>query len=194
MARMLCHSLVGGLLIVAGCAHTPAIPNAAMSGAPGPLQVEFEREHRTERAWVVCDPDEDVDGIQEISIERTSCYGYCSMYTMTVRRDGSVEYRGVANVPYAGSRNGKIPTAQFRYLARLANEIGFFDLKDSYECAVTDNPTVYTAVVRAGVRKIIRHYAPDRTGPARLKAFEEAIDTVQGWTEWQLHPTAEPRN
>jgi hypothetical protein len=185
---MHCRRLVstfGGLLIVAGCAHTPAFPNAAMSGPPGRLQQEFEREHGAERSWVVCDPDDDLDGVQEISIERTSCYGYCSMYAMTLRNDGSVEYRGVANVPSIGSRKGKIPAAQFRYLARLANEIGFFDLKDSYECAVTDNPTVYTAVVRAGVRKIIRHYAPDRTGPARLKAFEQAIDGVQGWVEWQ---------
>jgi len=44
---------------------------------------------------------------------------------------------------------------------------------------------VFTRVEQNGVAKIIRHYAPNYTGPARLKAFEEAVDSAYGWIEWQ---------
>jgi Domain of unknown function (DUF6438) len=156
-----------------------------MSGSPGPLQLDFELEHSVPTQALLCDTDENPADMTSISIERTSCYGYCSMYTLTAHADGTVEYRGVANVERVGLRKGKIGLAQYRYLAQLVSEIGYFSLRDDYTCMITDNPTVFTRVEQKGRTKIIRHYAPNYTGPARLRAFEEAVDAAYGWIEWQ---------
>jgi hypothetical protein len=171
--------------LTVSCASRFSIPNAAMSGAPGPIQLAFERDHKVLDAPGFCSSSEDMGGVTSIAIERTSCYGFCSMYTLTIHSDGTVDYRGEANVEHAGLRKGKLGQDQFRYLALLASEIGYFDLSDNYSCMVTDNPTVFTRVEQNGRTKIIRHYAPSYAGPARLRAFEEAVDSAYGWIEWQ---------
>lgn len=156
-----------------------------MSGAPGQLQRAFERTHTAPSEFISCGRAVDNDTAAAIAIERTSCYGFCSMYTMVLHGNGTVEYQGVANVPFVGKRRGKLPIERFHYLAQLASEIGYFDLQDNYDCGVTDNPTVYTKVEQNGASKLIRHYAPEYTGPARLRAFEEVVDSAQTWIEWE---------
>jgi hypothetical protein len=155
-----------------------------MTGTPGPLQVEFERTHGSESELVVCDSVAVPTDITEIAIERTPCYGFCSTYTMTLLPDGSVRYVGQGNVEHLGHLSGKIDPSSFRFLSKLAADIGFFEMNDLYTCMITDSPTVYVSVVRNGIRKTIKHYAPDRSGPARLVAFEEAIDAVYGSIQW----------
>jgi hypothetical protein len=96
-----------------------------MAGAPGPIQLTFERTHPQPAEFTPCNvANDDAAAATLIAIERTSCYGFCSMYTMTLHSDGAVEYQGVANVPKIGSRRGKLPIEQFRYLAQLASELG----------------------------------------------------------------------
>lgn len=81
-------------------------------------------------------------------------------------------------------RHGMLDTWYFRRLARIVRDIRFFDLKDRYSCMVTDNPTVYIAVTQNGRRKVIEHYAPDMTGPAQLRLFEDSVDEVMPEVRW----------
>jgi hypothetical protein len=155
-----------------------------MTVPSGTLQTEFERVHGTEHEFVECDHDEQFGSVTEIAVEQTACYGFCSAYTMTLHPDGTVTYAGAANVERIGSRHGRVPLGRFRYLATLAEEIGYFELLDDYSCPVTDNPTVFTSVRRGQEIKIIRHYAPSLTGPARLRAFEDAVAHTYEWIEW----------
>jgi Domain of unknown function (DUF6438) len=166
------------------CATKSPIPNAAMSAPPGPLSQAFTAAHGTAGELIECDNYDRASEVTEISLERTPCFGYCSTYTLTVRADGTVEYRGAANVQRAGLHHGRLPAEHFNYLAALADEIDYFALQPSYYCAVTDSPTVFTRVTRGSETKIVRHYAAERTGPARLRAFEEAIDAVYESIEW----------
>ncbi|MEA2166543.1 MAG: hypothetical protein QOK37_4670 [Thermoanaerobaculia bacterium] len=91
---------------------------------------------------------------------------------------------GQAHVKHTGLLAGNIDTWYFNRLAKAAVGIGFFELRDRYTCAVTDNPTVYVAVTRFGQRKVIEHYAPDMTGPAALLLFEESIDAAEQFIKW----------
>ena len=71
---------------------------------------------------------------------------------------------------------------------QLIPVFGGRELSDNYDGLVTDNPTVYTSVVRDGVRKTIRHYAAERTGPPRLEAFEQMVDALQARVDWRGVP------
>jgi hypothetical protein len=123
--------------------------------------------------------------VSEISIERTVCFGSCPIYSLTLHADGSVDYYGEAFVDHLGKRHGRIEPAYFDQLARLAEDIGWFGFANSYSCSVTDNPVVYTSLVRKGVRKTIFHYAPRMTGPPRLGLFEDTIDDyTRRFTVW----------
>ncbi|HEY0157120.1 MAG TPA: DUF6438 domain-containing protein [Thermoanaerobaculia bacterium] len=172
-------------LALTACSSLP--PNALRPSTPGALQREFQRSHgpATEAEYAQCEtPYENTTGVTEIAIERTSCYGYCPTYTLQLFSDGRVAYVGQASVRFIEPRSGKLDEYLFTKLARTAVGIGFFELQDRYTCAVTDNPTVYVAVVRNGTRKVIEHYAPEWTGPAALRLFEEAIDNVEPYIEW----------
>ena len=67
-------------------------------------------------------------------------------------------------------------------------------MADSYAATVTDLPTVYTTVVLAGKRKVVKDYAD--AGPSKLWAVEQVIDKVLLDAEWddkplpQVHPLA----
>jgi hypothetical protein len=122
--------------------------------------------------------------ITEIALERSACYGDCPIYSVELHADGTVDYIGVAHVERSGRHRGTIPESWFRSLAELALDIGYFELESSYSCQVTDSPTVYSSATRNGRRKIIRHYAPGMTGPARLRAFEEAVDHFVDYVTW----------
>jgi hypothetical protein len=132
-----------------------------------------------------CQVAEERSPITEIALERSACYGECPIYTVKLHADGKVEYVGVAFVERSGHHSGTIPESWFRRLTELALDIGYFELRDSYSCEVTDSPTIYTSVTENGRRKIIRHYAPGWAGPARLHAFEDAIETFVDYVTWE---------
>jgi hypothetical protein len=50
---------------------------------------------------------------------------------------------------------------------------------------VTDNPTAYILVAKGDQRKLVKHHAPDRDGPATLSWFEQAIDIVRDDIKWE---------
>jgi hypothetical protein len=124
--------------------------------------------------------------ITEIALERTSCFGRCPEYTVTLRADGTVTYVGRENVDKSGEHIGIIDAHQFDRLATLAEDIGFMDrLEITYTCNVSDNPTVFVSIVRDGKRKTIAHYAPDQNGPITLWSLEQAIDLLVDNVRWQ---------
>jgi len=53
----------------------------------------------------------DTTQIDAITLERTSCFGTCPVYKVSVRRDGSVAYDGKQFVRVTGHRTHKIPEA-----------------------------------------------------------------------------------
>jgi hypothetical protein len=124
-------------------------------------------------------------GVTQIVIERTACYGRCPVYSAVIESDGRISYAGGPDAPRRGRHSGMVYPSGFTYLARLANELGIHESDDNYSIAVTDNPTVYLGITRQGRKKIIRHYAPSMSGPARLMAFENEVDRVVASAEWK---------
>lgn len=117
---------------------------------------------------------QDKNQITEITLERTTCYGTCPNYKVTLRSDGTITYEGRRFVEMRGTHEGR--AYGFARLAQLITSAGYFDLKDNYSRPVTDNPSAITSVVRDGKRKTITNYAD--SGPVELWGIEMAIDGI----------------
>ena len=127
-------------------------------------------------------------GITAITIRRTPCFGTCPDYTVTVKADGSVEYEGRAHAKPAGKLTGTTRDWRFHNVARLIDEVGFFCFADRYTAMVTDNPTVFVTVTKAGRTKTVENYA--NAGPQVLWAIEQLIDDMLRDTTWATAPAA----
>lgn len=118
--------------------------------------------------------------ITEITLERTACMGYCPMYKVTLRRDGTATYVGRDFVERKGTYTGKF--YGFSRLAQLIETRGYFSMKDRYTINASDLPSAITSVVRAGQRKTITNYGDE--GPVELWGIEQAIDGVLANVKW----------
>jgi Domain of unknown function (DUF6438) len=191
LGRLAGAGLSVSLLFVAGCATAPKHENLRMSGPRGVLESEYASAHPEPEEWndptaLTCRDLDAKTGVTEIALERTGCFGFCAMYTVTLRADGAAVFEGRGNVKLVGRYTGRVAPGTFEALARLAQEIGLLDRLSSRQfCAVTDHPTAYVLVAKGGERRVIKHYAPDLDGPATLWWFEQAVDLVQGEIKWQ---------
>jgi hypothetical protein len=121
-------------------------------------------------------------GLTEIGLEHAGCYGPCPRYTVFIRRDGSVLYRGGEYAKRKGEYTGRVSEKSFARLAQFILESGFLELQNSYSIGTTDLATVYTTVVVNGKRKVVSDYAD--AGPTKLWAVEQLIDKLLLEVTW----------
>lgn len=131
----------------------------------------------------------------EIKLERTSCYGTCPVYELTVKADGSVRFKGIQDTK---EKNGetKIDEEKLGQLIAEFKKANYFDLNDSYtmeNCpsAATDNPTAITSIQINGKKKTISHYIgcyergeKGERFPAELLRLENKIDEIVETKRW----------
>lgn len=112
-----------------------------------------------------------------ITLERTACFGFCPVYSVTLRDDGTVSYVGKQHVKVSGTHTWKIDPGAVRGLAQEMQDAGFFELQDEYRAMVTDHPTVRTSLaIGQRTKKVVDYVA----GPQKLKDIEARIDEVAG--------------
>jgi hypothetical protein len=129
------------------------------------------------------------NGITEIGLERTPCFGTCPSYTVIIKSDGTFRYTGENYVARKGKHTGKVSQSAFNQLAQFMKESGFTQLQDSYSRTVTDNPTVFTTAVVDGKRKVVSNYA--NAGPTKLWVIEQVIDKLLLEATWDEKPAAQ---
>ena len=125
-----------------------------------------------------------------IQLRRTSCFGPCPIYTVSIDARGGVTYEGEKFVRVVGRQATRIdPSIVAKLLAR-AESIHFFDLRDAYRyienpdgshSMVTDLPTTFVSVTANGRHKTIEDYVG---APDALRAFEREIDEAAGTKRW----------
>lgn len=138
----------------------------------------------------------------KVSLQRTACYGSCPDYRVTILGTGQVEFEpdprkfnDEAGLHRAFSPGNGIlvplhntdtidRTLIDRLIANIART-GFFNLKDRYEAAITDNPTYVVSVSMNGKTKAISDYVGERAGmPPTVTALEDLIDELAGTSRW----------
>lgn len=131
-----------------------------------------------------------------ISLERSSCYGPCPVYSVSVDARGEVRFVGRDHVVSFGEHEGKINEATLRGLLREFEKLGFFDLEDRYTspdlCAeyLTDNPTVTLTLRRDGRAKTVSHYHGCRGFEEEnaLKRLQRSVEGLTGAWRWIGEP------
>ena len=119
-----------------------------------------------------------------IAMERGPCFGRCPVYRVEVNDSGKVVYEGRGFVTERGRQEATIPAADVQALAREIEAAGFFDLRDNYPPAATDNPTVVTTVTIDGRSKRVEHDLSSSAAPAALETIYRRIDEVTGVRRW----------
>jgi Domain of unknown function (DUF6438)/Ankyrin repeats (3 copies) len=125
-----------------------------------------------------------------IRLQRTSCFGSCPVYTVTIDARGGVTYEGERFVRVVGRRTARIDTAAVAGLLATAERSGFFQMRDAYRLidhpdgsrtSVSDLPTTIVAITANGRAKTVEDYLD---APDALAELERAIDAAAGSRRW----------
>lgn len=108
-------------------------------------------------------------------IERTSCFGRCPTYQISVFNSGYVLYHGKRNVEKIGFFEAQLNENQIKLILERANEINYFQLNDRYDGNMTDVPSTITLIqYNDDIKAVI-----DRVnGPQSLKQFQQEMDDL----------------
>ena len=162
---MSCQALWAGLVLLAACAPR----NAGSSAA----------ENTESRQAPV------------ITLERTSCFGICPVYRLSVKTEGRVSYQGKAHVRHMGEASGRISPDQVEALLSEIDQAGYFSFADRYTandsaCGryATDSPSAVVSVQLQGRTKRIEHDHGCSSAPSALGILERRIDEVLGSGQW----------
>jgi hypothetical protein len=119
------------------------------------------------------------------SIERRACYGACPIYSLTVYRDGEVEYFGEQFVIVHGNQRAHVGPATIELIDRAFARANYFALAETYTTTnMTDMPYVLTTYSDGRRTKSIEHYIGDRSAPPALEAVEDRLDALLHVERW----------
>ena len=128
---------------------------------------------------------------EAISLERTSCFGHCPVYRITVTPAGTVTYEGRANVRFIGNASAEISPDSVVSLLRELEQAGYFTFSDRYVVSeptcrryTTDSPSAISSATFRGRTKRIQHDYGCGGVPGALTVLEQRIDEVLGSDRW----------
>ena len=125
-----------------------------------------------------------------ITLERTSCYGECPVYKLTIHGDGSVDYEGRKFVRVTGKQKTKIKPSEVESLLQEFKELDYFGLDDDYSTirnsdgtvsVATDLPTTIVSLSADGRSKEVVDYVG---APEKLRFLERKIYELAGSKRW----------
>ena len=120
-----------------------------------------------------------------IRLERGMCLGACPYYSVEIRGDGTVTYKGRSAVAVAGTVVTHIAADKVRALFAQFQSANFFWSLDRYAANATDFPTYTMTLSFDGRGKKIEDYIGQAIGmPPELIALEDAIDETAGTAKW----------
>jgi hypothetical protein len=137
-------------------------------------------------------------GELSITLERTECFGTCPVYSVTIRGDGAVIYRGDKCVAVAGKERYQVSRDKVLELLNEFYARRFFDLKETYFIGNTTRvledsnvqellvltSDVPSAVLTFKVTGYVKRVAWCCQAPADLDALAQEVDSVGGTLPW----------
>jgi hypothetical protein len=120
-----------------------------------------------------------------IKLVRTSCFGYCPVYSLEIGGDGTVSYEGEAFVKVRGGRKGRIATADVRKLTKYFAKAGYFSLQNSYGIPGYDEPSSMISIRWPGFEKTVWHHQDGSVKvPSQLLLLQDLIDVTANSFQW----------
>jgi len=123
-----------------------------------------------------------------ITLSRSSCFGFCPAYTVSITSDGLVTYEGGGDyVHVKGRQTARVSPEDVQRLVARFDEIGFDSLRDEYRAGVTDVPTYVVSIERNGrVKRVLDYFGLDVGMPRAVRELQDEIDRVAGTDRWVL--------
>jgi hypothetical protein len=119
------------------------------------------------------------------TLQESSCFGPCPVFTVTLYRDGVLEYEGREHVKLTGAHTGRVTPQTIAAVDKLFADAGYFALDDAYDDhSVSDYPTTWTSYTLDGRRKAITHYEGHMHAPPALDELEEQLYVLLDVTQW----------
>jgi ankyrin repeat protein len=119
-----------------------------------------------------------------ITLARTSCFGICPSYQVTVST-GGIEFEGHSGAVAAGKHKDRVDADEVRTLAKRFVTADFYSMDSIYRASVTDNPTYILSVTIDGHKKEVEDYVGSWVGmPAVISELEDAVDTFARTERW----------
>lgn len=126
-----------------------------------------------------------------MTLSRSGCFGTCPAYSIEIRGDGSVTYKGEGFVVVTGEHRDHLLPEQVTEIVDAFRKADYFSLKDKYSYMVTDCPTYGTSFRIDQVEKAVTDYVGEEAGmPEAVSDLEMTIDRVAGTAKW-IQGTAE---
>jgi hypothetical protein len=207
--RTLCLSTV--VVLLSAACTTAGQPATGEVPTPTEAAVATEVSEPTVAAAVdaLAPPTEYALADVAMTLERGPCYGFCPVYTVTVRGDGTVAYNGENYVATTGEQTGSVTQDEAMALLNEFYKYDYMALRPEYrdETVATLGPdglvhvevrsptdmATQTVTLQLGTwKKVVVDYW---NAPAGLKAIEEAIDktaNTQQWVGTPGQPTSAP--
>jgi hypothetical protein len=136
-----------------------------------------------------------------VTLQRTTCFGNCPGYTVTLAPSGEVSFVGQAHVQ-TKQASGQATPAQAATIVNAVKQSGFHAMQDSYtsrndgcEMMMSDQPGVKITVADADGSKTVDFYngcegaAADAVKP-KLEQLAKTIDEQLGTARWIGKPAA----
>jgi|GEM_PF-3117650 len=121
--------------------------------------------------------------ITEITLQRTACYGFCSVDKVTLKSDGTAEFTGNVHTAQIGDFKGTVDKYSFSKLAQWLESQNIFEMKDSYGEQNVDVFDGIISVVKNNQRKTIVNHGLGSS--LKIWGMEQAIIGVASDIKWQ---------
>jgi len=131
----------------------------------------------------------------QITLQRTMCFGTCPDYTLTIKANGTVTFKGGRFTKIKGTARSHITKASLRSLVRAFDRVDINSFDDDYshggacEGFATDMPSEIISIRRDRNTKRVNHYfgcmgskAQEKLKP--LTELAEMIDQVTNSKRW----------
>ena len=119
-----------------------------------------------------------------IALKRSTCFGICPTYNITIYGNGTVIYEGTTNVNTTGIQISNITEDNLRLLISEFKKIDYFSLNETEIAShvVYDAPMFTTSLTINGKTKTIKHY--ETAVPKQLTDLENKIDEIVNSSQW----------
>jgi len=120
------------------------------------------------------------------TLERQACFGFCPVYSVDIRTDGTVSYDGREYVVTEGAAQGTLDAEQLHLLREAFQRARFRELSgDCCSCQdTTDQPyAVITLVDGQSPKTIVDYHGCDKA-PDSLRTLENEIDRIVSIEQW----------
>lgn len=120
--------------------------------------------------------------VTAVTLRRGICRGFCPVYEVTLRSDGSADWNGERFVDRIGRFHGQLNAGDFEKLARFIERAGFFGWDDEFSSGVTDAPDYELLVVAGNQTKQVRQNATDE--PPDFWVITTLVDGLAAEMDW----------